>query len=670
MFKLFLIFALSIGVSVAQVTEQVKSIFNQKNILQNPGYESAFSKWTRSGGAWSIVTSGSNLGYGNISLTFNASSAANYLESALVTIPNGFAGIPLEGSCRIKTPSGTATHLLQIRDSSSNILSSVSVRSSTTFRQTIAQVASVSEGAQIRIRIQPVAADEPLIAIDDCYLGPATNIGTVAQATFYGGMTQVGAAGCSYSENTSSGFSNFVSLGTGSGCNAWTTSGVASAVGTNDHRVTLSSLPRGEYEVLISAATNASTAGACVFRLSDGTNTYGTNVAGVSASTDFPMIRFRMSRSSDSGSTTLTVQASDNHAGGCGLGNADPNVIMNWTIYRFPTSSETVYQANTTAWKVDANISGANISQGTGNVSSYTGIENGSLTLTNNSGQGNIAAQIPCSSTNAPSGTTCSSGNESVGVSFTPPGGWTGDVLACVSFSRYWTLAASSSAEIGYQIVETPNNAQTISQEGKTRINHLYSTPPSSISTGVPMRVCGNFTISSSSQKTLRLMYEMIVNAGTVTANEITADGNATVGQRDIHWEVYPINQGVPAPVFIGSVTSNSSGAERVERLSFSGGSDWNATACTTGNCTINSQSGSWVSTVAFSSTGTYNVNVPSGIFSAVPTCTCNALLVGTGNGSCLVNYSISTATQLRVTVGNGTTATNGSVNLECQGPR
>lgn len=193
-------------------------------------------------------------------------------------------------------------------------------------------------------------------------------------------------------------------------------------------------------------------------------------------------------------------------------------------------------------WRVDANISGANPDLGSSSQASYIGVFNSSLTLTNNSGNGVLTAQIPCSSTNAPSGTTCSAGSESVGVAFTIPADGCAvsgacDVRACASFGHVMITGAAGAIELAFQLVETPANAQTISQEGKSRVESRIA---ASNTLGLPVMVCGTFTFTSAGQKVLRLMYEQTA-AGSITANVITGDAEALVGQRDIHWEVYPI---------------------------------------------------------------------------------------------------------------------------------
>jgi len=61
-------------------------------------------------------------------------------------------------------------------------------------------------------------------------------------------------------------------------------------------------------------------------------------------------------------------------------------------------------------------------------------------------------------------------------------------------------------------------------------------------------------------------------------------------------------------------VTSQSTGAERIERVRV-------AASCTSSPCTIASQSGSWVSSITRTTTGTYVLNINSGIFASAPDC-------------------------------------------------
>lgn len=201
-----------------------------------------------------------------------------------------------------------------------------------------------------------------------------------------------------------------------------------------------------------------------------------------------------------------------------------------------------------TYWSVNANItdSGGNVDLGTSDQSTYTGIESGTMTLANNTtlGLNVLTASIPCSGTNSATGTTCAAGNESIGITFTaptpaPPGGWETDV--CVSFSHDIGNGASGNVAAAFEIVETPNNAQTITAEGAERQASTIST--ASTRATFPHRICSVFILAPGTH-TFRLFYEQDVTA-TVNVNTVVTDGAATVGQRDVHWTARPLNAGV-----------------------------------------------------------------------------------------------------------------------------
>lgn len=123
----------------------------------------------------------------------------------------------------------------------------------------------------------------------------------------------------------------------------------------------------------------------------------------------------------------------------------------------------------------------------------------------------------------------------------------------------------------------------------------------------------------------------------------------------------------VPAPVLVGSVTSNSVGAERIER----------AILVCSGSSSITSQSGAWISSIGNIATGKCAVTITSGIFSATPTCYINkksdpnsaALHAPYANASSSTNVNIGLVYILSgsATVNYGTSDT---FDLICMGPR
>lgn len=482
--------------------------------------------------------------------------------------------------------------------------------------------------------------------------GKASNIGTVAQAKLVGTVT---VTGCSAQWSIAS--TTFASFGTQTGC-SYAVTGEALAPITNIPAIRFASLPPGEYKLEYEGNIIAASGVNSFYQFFDGTNT-SREQSSISLSASTPSISgisHSISYSSPQSNVTLQIRAKSVSGSSIISGTTTlPGVIR---VYYFPSASQQAYNPAMDNWKVDANISGANPSLGSAAVSSYTGIENASLTLTNNTGAGNLTAQIPCSGTNSPSGTTCSVGNESVGVSFVLPKA--GDVMACASFAHH---VDGGRAEVTFQIVETPNNAQTISQEGKSRIMSGGAVSSGTFGGRYPHRLCGTFTFTSAGQKTLRLMYEMTVGAAAVNQNTILGDASTSDGQRDIHWEVYPITQNVPAPVLVGSVTSNSAGAERIERAEF---------VCSSSS-SVTSQSGSWLS-IGNISSNRCTLTFTTGTFSATPVCTCNVKGTSTNvTYSCIPSVTSATAATVGTVynIGGTTTASaNESYYMTCMGPR
>jgi hypothetical protein len=661
---LLILLALIPGALAAQSTSD-RATNPIYNLLPNPGYENRSAGWTASGGATATANVTASDGMGSLGYEWDSNSASQTLVSNAVPIPVGLQGGNCAAFISIRVPSGTATHTFTVDDGTNNIVNPVTIISSSRYVRQPALIFPCPSSGSLRLKLTSVNANEPSIYLDAAYLGRAEGavLGSVSQATLYGTMKQAGAASCNFVQSTSSGINNWVDLGTAGSCaSSWTATGGVTAPAATSHVATLNNMPPGDYYIVVTGVYYSASLGDSLFRISDGTSTDGVTI--ISGSNQVVSHVVGKLSYTTPGSRTFRLQSADSHAGSAGVFNEIAGREFSWSFYRFPTASEQAVRIETINWKVDATIAGANPALSSSSVSSYTGVENGSLTLTNNSGQGNVAAQIPCSSTNAPTGTTCSVGNESVGVSFNLPAA--GDVRACALFTHNLVNSGSSNATTYFQIVETANNAQTILQEGRGKVgsgNDSFSRQQVT-----PYHVCGNFSFTSAGQKTLRLMYEQLV-VNTPTQNIIVADAAANEGQRDIHWTVTPLNQAQPAPILIGSVTSNSSGAERVERIRFGGSTD--RTNCTSTPCTIYNQSGSWVTSVTRVNTGRYTLNFSSGTFSVAPSCTISSANIGNKPLAC--DADLGTTSSININCLNNTSSAydlDAAANVICMGPR
>lgn len=637
--------------------QNTEGFFSSQNLAIDAGFEgkNKGSVWVASGGSLSTTTT--NPGRGDTSGTWDASANAQTLKSKLVSIPKGLYGKNGVVSCTFKAASGTAAHTLTAYDGSANLVTAQTITSSTSlYARTSVNFIFPSTGS-IQVLIS-ATQDEVSISIDDCYLGLAEgfNISNVSQATQYGAVTWVGTASCTWARTSSSSFASFSA---DSDCTTPTGSsieGLASAPSTKIPAITLNNLGPGKYHFEATGAFYQNTSGTfCSWRFSDGTNvTNPQNIGGSASAGSGGMIAGDITYSSP-GSPTIEIQGTgDGGSGDCQILNSTAVRQLRISVTKYPTVNETSYRPELYNWRVDASISGANPSMGSSAQTAYVGIEDTGLTLTNNTVTGSnvLTAQIPCSSTNAPSGTTCSSGSESVGVSWTQP--IEGDVKACASFSHGHN-GASNQSLVTFQIVETAINAQTILQEGKDRISSGRSVAQT-VDDTYPLKVCGTFHLTAG-QKALRLMYEQ---PAAVTTNVIYGDASSTNGQRDIHWTVEPITQSVPTPIFVGSVTSQSSGALRLETADFS---------CAASGSAVVKQSSSWISSITNGTTGTCTLN-HSGIWSAYPQC-----VVSSEDGTARLAMINGLPTTTTIPVSHRNTNSNAqadasNISIICVGPR
>lgn len=625
--------------SNAAPTNVDKQFFDKVESLENGGFENGKAGWTASAGAFSLVTGSSAL-VGSTSARFNASATAQTVCSKLYTVPKGIQGLPALGSFKYTTTEGTNKYKVTVYDGSSVLISTNTLDSSTNANMAYAPFSAPTSGTyKVCIESTGDAAD---IDFDFGHLGSDTRLSDVSQAQFMGAVKVTG-CNVTYSRQSAT-YGDQTSNPTG--CTA-TTSG--KATWTSGPSITFSSLDAGDYLIELDSSVgrvNTTNGDGCFFRFTDGTNNadaegYVSAVAGATA-LNIPKVSGRISYTSTQSNVTFKLNMKGDSATPTCQALALTGYPLSIRVYKFPSSTETGVRIDQLGWRVDANISGANPSLGTASVSTYTGIEDAGLTLTNNTGNAVIAAQIPCSSTNAPTGTTCAAGNESVGVSFNVPNA--GDVKACAYFGWYGQRGGSSGDKINatFQLVETHSNAQTILQEGKSRAaagtGQSPTNPDNPSNVTMPVRVCGNFTFASSGQKTIRLMYEQ--EAVTAQNSSILADASAANGQRDIHWEVYPINYLSGAmPIYKGMVTSKTSGRQRIESFTFGGAS--NPSACTGSPCTVYTSSAPV--TVTRSGTGIYSA-VFTEAFGGVINCTA-MMISGANSGHFLTSGTSSTTT-------------------------
>jgi hypothetical protein len=150
------------------------------NILPDPGFEASVSGWTASGGATATANSTAK-GTGALGYDWDSNSAAQTLQSTSVTIPAGLAGKNGIAYCNIKTVSGTATHTFTVNDGTNDIVTPITIQSSTTAFLGSNEGNKINfvfpaAGTTIRIKLASVNSDEPEIYLDDCSIQLANNV--------------------------------------------------------------------------------------------------------------------------------------------------------------------------------------------------------------------------------------------------------------------------------------------------------------------------------------------------------------------------------------------------------------------------------------------------------------------------------------------------------------
>lgn len=150
------------------------------NILPDPGFEASVSGWSASGGATATANSTAK-GTGAKGYDWDSNSAAQTLQSTSVTIPAGLAGKNGIAYCNIKTVSGTATHTFTVNDGTNDIVTPITIQSSTTAFLGSNEGNKINfvfpaAGTTIRIKLAAVNANEPEIYTDDCSIQLANNV--------------------------------------------------------------------------------------------------------------------------------------------------------------------------------------------------------------------------------------------------------------------------------------------------------------------------------------------------------------------------------------------------------------------------------------------------------------------------------------------------------------
>lgn len=607
----------------------------QYNVLTNFGFEDSDfdADWTASGGTLAAAT-GTNILFGDQSATWDSNGAGQTFSYSAITIGEGFKANNCEGAIYVKTPSGTSTHTLQVHDGTNAIASATVISRANAVEISTGPFPCPTSGTWT-LRLVSVNADEPLIAVDDAYLGIARNVGTVRQATHKGSIRMTG---CTDWSRSSTSFGDFTAT---AGC-SYTVTGDVLSPSTFIPGFRLQNVAPGRYLILARGlfgksvtTTNADLS----FRFSDGTNTFSEQISSAVASSSgqsFGTGQISGAITYSTAQSTLTIQVqgkvsstasstaafiSDDQAATAGQING-----LEFDVYYFPTDAQTAIYPN--AQGLSWSGTHANDCGWTTTSASLAAIGTGDASCTfttlSNRNFGTVTSAT-ASSNNIP------------GIVFTPT--LSGKYFICATAHAYNASAVGNFAGLAIH-----DGTSIIASASRRNGNASSGTNDE-----IPFTLCGIATLASGASRTVQLYAN--ASAGTTTLSA------GASGVANVTWNILNIDQPVQALIANSMSTSTRGGRE----------TEFVTVACSSSSSKTDEDS--ILSAVGNISSGTCSFTMTSGLFSTAPRCF--VTLINGAVSDTKVNCQTTSATAGTVSCyGNGANCTSFSVNMMLNAPR
>jgi len=603
----------------------IKSLIEtgNNNLLKNPGFEASTysTSWTITNSTGAVDTTNEVQGLQGAALTLSAQTGDIIRQS--VAPSNNLESQNFEASCRIKT-SLTSVQLCGLVSNTEQTCQTVSPNNVSGL--VTANFISTGGGATVGVKVKATSTETGTIYVDDCYVGQARNIGTIAQAAKIGTIKYSVAALCAWTTTSTT----YASFAADTDCGTPTVTGIASAPSTKIPAIKFSTLPAGSYMFISTGnfqATTASTTAVAAYRFSDGTNTFaqqrfGAGAAGNLVRADAMVVAGTVDYSSPQSNITIEIQALQSSSTDARIAVTSSDFEID--VYYFPNSAQQAYNAN----QLPASWSGYHdINCGWNRASTtYANYgEDNSCTFTERTNRnfGSVTSDIVTT-------------GRIPRIMFVP--NKAGMYQVCASFAA---SSATTSSATGYKMVDASAN------ELLTKINYTAVSGNPNI-----LQMCSIINATSTSQYTVNIQGQ----AAGVATNYINQNANSTVD-----WTILSLDNTFPAPVLTNMVQSSNTSVERVERLKIT-------PSCTSTPCTITSQSGNFASSVTRASSGNYTVNFTTA-FSAAPNCVVQLMNGATSVG--FVGSAAPTTTAFNFGMFNsGSTATDLPFQLICVGPK
>ena len=478
------------------------------NILSNTTAETGNTDgWNFSGsGSFSVTSITAEVGFGGFSYELDGANSGDSVESTLTTIPNGLRGT----NClaRMFYSVDNSDYDLEVSDGTA-VLASISLPTTNSqYRGVEVSFVCPSSGSLQFNLVQNTGGDPNPIFYDNVFLGENFTVGQVSQAERIGTLTYNAASSCIWA-GVSGSFADFPA---DTDCNDTTLTGDAKNPTTVVPGIRFTNLQPGKYEVIVQGQfRTGDTATACVFRITSGAQSRGRLFINTQDDSESNLIG---SFEFDVAQADITFQVQQIRIGGaanCEIDNDTTTVEeLHFTVKRFPLSSQTAIRADQSGWFISTQMGSANVALNTSPFSGEVIIENGNLDLQPFTGSAQV--EIPCNPPNAPTGLTCSTGSEQVGIAFTPPAA--GKYEVCIRFVIEHDQNGGNAMIPAFVLHETSETSTAIIQNGSpgTVVKSSGASNTNNIDT---MEVCHVFDFNSVAKRVIRLMYEVDGSAGT-----------------------------------------------------------------------------------------------------------------------------------------------------------
>jgi hypothetical protein len=659
----------------ADVTERFQS---SQSLLTNGNFGSGINAWTATGLTAASVSTAANVARGDKSASVDASATAQYFTSTAKAIPAGLFATNGLARCKFKTDA--TDYLLQAYDGT-NILSSVTIPASSTFITVDANFIFPSTGnISLRIASQSNAA---IMYLDDCYLGAALNLTQVSQATLVGGAVVTGCAGGWTAASTS-----FTDMGTQTGC-SYAVFGSAIAPATNLPAIKFSSLPPGEYRIEYEGILGTTVNGKIAyFQVSDGTNTarevsqyyFGTTTGQINSLVN--TIRYTTAQSN----ITFNIRGKNDTSGGVTIygSTGNPGVIR---VYRYPLASEIAVTANIPTSPTITHLTSSSgtyttpagtkylrvrmVGAGGGGagsgVGSTQGGNGGNTTFGGLTANGGTGAAAAVGSTGAGGAGGTATLGTIIGLAFSGATGQsangeyatvTGNGGAKGGSGASTPLAGggSTSGNFGAGIAGITNSGTGGGGGG------IYLSGGMAGGGGGASGYIDAIIPNPSPTYSYAIGTAGSAGAAGTSGNAGAAGGSGYVVVEEIYGQMNPI--------ILNQVSTDAAGGTRTFAAIFAGNAG-NTAVCSSSSCTLSAQTGSAITSVTRSGTGSYTVNVGAGYCSGTLFCSINPSSIGTDVYATVSQSAVPTSTAMTfVTRANTNAAADGSGIIQCSCPK